>query len=110
MKYIKINPADNVAVALQDRETFEGTVRLINDFKEYFMRQGMPVYPGGLTSMPACWPRMSRWKRFQPALSNSSSTRLPVLLSGTMLTATAKSLSSSRALLYNPLRILEKVS
>lgn len=28
----------------QDRETFDGTVRLINDFKEYFMRQGMPVY------------------------------------------------------------------
>ena len=28
----------------QDRETFEQTVHLINDFKEYFMRQGMPVY------------------------------------------------------------------
>jgi altronate hydrolase len=28
----------------QDRETFEKTVSLINDFKEYFMKQGMPVY------------------------------------------------------------------
>ena len=28
----------------QDRETFDQTVSLINDFKEYFMRQGMPVY------------------------------------------------------------------
>jgi len=28
----------------QDRETFDKTVSLINDFKEYFMRQGMPVY------------------------------------------------------------------
>ena len=28
----------------QDRATFEKTVSLINDFKEYFMRQGMPVY------------------------------------------------------------------
>ena len=28
----------------QDRATFEQTVCLINDFKEYFMRQGMPVY------------------------------------------------------------------
>ena len=28
----------------QDRETFEKTVSLINDFKEYFIRQGMPVY------------------------------------------------------------------
>ena len=28
----------------QDRETFEQTVSLINDFKEYFIRQGMPVY------------------------------------------------------------------
>ncbi|MBQ7750434.1 MAG: altronate dehydratase [Bacteroidales bacterium] len=28
----------------QDRETFDRTVHLINDFKEYFMRQGMPVY------------------------------------------------------------------
>ena len=28
----------------QDRETFDKTVCLINDFKEYFMKQGMPVY------------------------------------------------------------------
>ena len=28
----------------QDRETFDRTVSLINDFKEYFIRQGMPVY------------------------------------------------------------------
>ena len=28
----------------QDRETFDKTVHLINDFKEYFMKQGMPVY------------------------------------------------------------------
>ena len=28
----------------QDRETFDKTVSLINDFKEYFIRQGMPVY------------------------------------------------------------------
>ena len=28
----------------QDRATFDKTVSLINDFKEYFMRQGMPVY------------------------------------------------------------------
>ena len=28
----------------QDKETFEKTVHLINDFKEYFMKQGMPVY------------------------------------------------------------------
>lgn len=28
----------------QDRATFEQTVSLINDFKEYFIRQGMPVY------------------------------------------------------------------
>lgn len=28
----------------QDRETFDKTVRLINDFKEYFIAQGMPVY------------------------------------------------------------------
>lgn len=28
----------------QDEATFDETVRLINDFKEYFMKQGMPVY------------------------------------------------------------------
>ena len=28
----------------QDRETFDKTVSLINDFKEYFIKQGMPVY------------------------------------------------------------------
>ena len=28
----------------QDRATFERTVRLINDFKQYFMAQGQPVY------------------------------------------------------------------
>ena len=28
----------------QDRATFDETVHLINDFKEYFMKQGMPVY------------------------------------------------------------------
>ncbi len=28
----------------QDEATFEKTVSLINDFKEYFMKQGMPVY------------------------------------------------------------------
>ena len=28
----------------QDEATFEKTVHLINDFKEYFMRQGQPVY------------------------------------------------------------------
>ena len=28
----------------QDEATFEKTVHLINDFKEYFMKQGMPVY------------------------------------------------------------------
>ena len=28
----------------QDRATFDKTVRLINDFKEYFMKQGQPVY------------------------------------------------------------------
>ena len=28
----------------QDVETFDKTVHLINDFKEYFMKQGMPVY------------------------------------------------------------------
>ena len=28
----------------QDRDIFEKTVHLINDFKEYFMKQGMPVY------------------------------------------------------------------
>ncbi len=28
----------------QDRSTFEKSVQLINDFKEYFIRQGMPVY------------------------------------------------------------------
>ena len=28
----------------QDKETFEKTVSLINDFKQYFMKQGMPVY------------------------------------------------------------------
>ena len=28
----------------QDAETFEKTVHLINDFKEYFMKQGQPVY------------------------------------------------------------------
>ena len=28
----------------QDRATFEKTVSLINDFKEYFIRQGQPVY------------------------------------------------------------------
>ena len=28
----------------QDEETFSKTVRLINDFKSYFMRQGQPVY------------------------------------------------------------------
>ena len=28
----------------QDRETFDRTVSLINDFKEYFIAQGMPVY------------------------------------------------------------------
>ena len=28
----------------QDRATFERTVSLINDFKKYFMKQGMPVY------------------------------------------------------------------
>ena len=28
----------------QDEDTFRNTVSLINDFKEYFIRQGMPVY------------------------------------------------------------------
>ena len=28
----------------QDKATFEKTVSLINDFKEYFIKQGMPVY------------------------------------------------------------------
>ena len=28
----------------QDESTFDKTVHLINDFKEYFMKQGMPVY------------------------------------------------------------------
>ena len=28
----------------QDRATFDQTVHLINDFKEYFMKQGQPVY------------------------------------------------------------------
>ncbi len=28
----------------QDRATFDKTVHLINDFKEYFIKQGMPVY------------------------------------------------------------------
>ena len=28
----------------QDEATFDRTVHLINDFKEYFMKQGMPVY------------------------------------------------------------------
>ena len=28
----------------QDKATFEKTVALINDFKEYFLKQGMPVY------------------------------------------------------------------
>jgi altronate hydrolase len=28
----------------QDRETFDRTVHLINDFKEYFIRNGQPVY------------------------------------------------------------------
>lgn len=28
----------------QDEATFDKTVHLINDFKEYFMKQGMPVY------------------------------------------------------------------
>lgn len=28
----------------QDKATFDKTVHLINDFKEYFMKQGMPVY------------------------------------------------------------------
>jgi len=28
----------------QDKATFEKTVHLINDFKEYFIKQGMPVY------------------------------------------------------------------
>ena len=28
----------------QDQATFDKTVHLINDFKEYFMKQGMPVY------------------------------------------------------------------
>ena len=28
----------------QDAETFDKTVHLINDFKEYFIKQGMPVY------------------------------------------------------------------
>ena len=28
----------------QDKATFDKTVSLINDFKEYFIRQGMPVY------------------------------------------------------------------
>ena len=28
----------------QDRATFDKTVSMINDFKEYFLRQGMPVY------------------------------------------------------------------
>ena len=28
----------------QDRATFDETVHLINDFKEYFIKQGMPVY------------------------------------------------------------------
>ena len=28
----------------QDNATFDKTVHLINDFKEYFMKQGMPVY------------------------------------------------------------------
>ena len=28
----------------QDQATFEQTVHLINDFKEYFLKQGMPVY------------------------------------------------------------------
>ena len=28
----------------QDRDTFEKTVHLINDFKEYFIRNGQPVY------------------------------------------------------------------
>ena len=28
----------------QDKATFDKTVSLINDFKEYFMKQGMPVY------------------------------------------------------------------
>ena len=28
----------------QDEATFDETVHLINDFKEYFMKQGMPVY------------------------------------------------------------------
>jgi len=28
----------------QDRDTFDKTVSLINDFKEYFIKQGMPVY------------------------------------------------------------------
>ena len=28
----------------QDRETFDKTVALINDFKDYFIKQGMPVY------------------------------------------------------------------
>ena len=28
----------------QDRETFDKTVRLINDFKAYFMKNGQPVY------------------------------------------------------------------
>ncbi len=28
----------------QDEATFDATVSLINDFKEYFMKQGMPVY------------------------------------------------------------------
>ncbi len=28
----------------QDKETFDKTVSLINDFKDYFIKQGMPVY------------------------------------------------------------------
>ncbi|MBO6095788.1 MAG: UxaA family hydrolase, partial [Bacteroidales bacterium] len=28
----------------QDKETFDKTVHLINEFKEYFIKQGMPVY------------------------------------------------------------------
>ncbi len=28
----------------QDKETFDKTVALINDFKDYFIKQGMPVY------------------------------------------------------------------
>ena len=54
----------------QDKETFDKTVSLINDFKDYFIKQGMPVYenpsPGNKAGGRSQVRRTPESKRIEP--------------------------------------------